>query len=70
MEEIKGNQNMYINNWKWKHDNPKPIEFSKSGAKSEVHSNTSIPQDTRQTSNKQHNFTFKASRKRRKEPQS
>ena len=41
--------------------------FSKSSAKREVHSNTSIPQDTRQTSNKQHNFTSKAFRKRRRE---
>ena len=39
--------------------------FIKSSAKREVHSNTSLPQETRETSNKQSNFTPKASRKRR-----
>ena len=58
---------MHRNKWKWKHDNPKPIGFSKSSAKREVHSNTSLPQETRETSNKQPNFIPKASRKRRKE---
>ena len=42
--------------------------FSKSSAKRKVHSNTSLPQETRETSNKQSNFTPKASRKRRKNP--
>ena len=49
----------------------KPMEFSKVSAKREVHSNISLPQETRETSNKQPNFTSKATRKRRtKEPQS
>ena len=39
--------------------------FSKSSAKREVHSNTSLPQETRETSNEQSNFTPKATRKRR-----
>ena len=39
----------------------------KSGAKREVYSNMSLPQETRETSNKQPNFIPKASRKRRKE---
>ena len=30
----------------------------------EVHSNTSLPQETRETSNKQPNLTLKATRKR------
>ena len=48
-----------------------PMGFSKSSAKREVHSNTSLPQETRETSNKQLNFTPKATWKRRKEePQS
>ena len=63
------NQNMDTN--KWKHDKPKLMGFSKSSAKREVHSNTSLPQETRETSNKQLNFTPKATWKRRKEePQS
>ena len=46
---------------KMKH-NPKPMGFSKSSAKREFHSNTSLPQETRETSNKQPNFTPKATR--------
>ena len=33
------------------HDNPKPMEFSKSSAKGKVHSNTSLPQETGEKSN-------------------
>jgi len=40
------------NKWKWKHNNPKPMGFSKSSAKGKVHSNTSLPQETREKSNK------------------
>ena len=36
--------------------------FSKSSAKRKVHSNTSLPQETRETANKQPNFTCKATR--------
>ena len=48
----KGNKNMHRNKWKWKHDNSKPMGFSKSSAKGKVQSNTSLPQETRETSNK------------------
>ena len=58
---------MHKNEWKWKHDNLKPLVFSKSSAKREIHSNTSLPQETRETANKQPNFTCKATRKRSKE---
>ena len=44
------------------------MRFSKSSAKREVHSNTSLPQETRETSRKQPNFTPKATRKRTKNP--
>ena len=37
---------MYRNKWKWKHNNPKPMGFSKSSAKGKVHSNTSLSQET------------------------
>ena len=51
-EEIKkGNQNMHRNEWKWKH-NLKPMGFSKRNAKGNVHSNTNLPQETREKSNK------------------
>ena len=43
---------------------------SKSSSKTEVYSNTILPQETRNISNKQPNLTPKAIRKRRtKEPQ-
>ena len=58
---------MHRNKWKWKHDNPKPMGFSKSSAKGKVHSNTNLPQETREKSNKQPKFTPKATRKRRNE---
>ena len=45
---------------------------SKSSAEKEVYSNTSLPQETRETSNKQPNFTPKATRniraKKKKNP--
>ena len=39
------------------------LGFNKSNAKREVHSNTSLLEDTREISNKQPNFTPKATRK-------
>ena len=46
------------------------MEFSKSSAKREVHSNTSLPQEIREIPNKQPNFTPRATGKRRaKNPQ-
>ena len=48
-EEIK---NLHRNEWKWKHNNPKPVGHCKSSPKGEVHSNTGIPQETRKKSNK------------------
>lgn len=39
--------------------------FNTSSAKMEVHINTSLPQETRETSNKQPNFTPKSTGKRR-----
>ena len=47
-----------------KHDNSKPEECSKSSSKREVYSNTVLPQETRKTSNRQPNFTPKATGKR------
>ena len=39
----KGNQRISRNKWKWKHDNSKPMGYSKSSSKSEVYSNTILP---------------------------
>ena len=45
--------------------------LGKRSAKREVHSHTSLPQETREISNKQHNFTLRETIKRRTEgPQS
>ena len=41
----KRNQNMHRNEWKWKHNNPKPVGHYKSSAKRKVHSNTGLPQE-------------------------
>ena len=51
------------------------MEFDKSNAKREVHSNTSLRQEKRETSNKQTNFTHKQleknnKNKNKKKPQS
>ena len=40
---------MYRNEWKLKHNNPKPVGNYKSSAKGKVHSNTGIPQETRKS---------------------
>ena len=41
---------MYINKGKYK--DPKPMRFSKSCAKGKVRSNTCLPQETKEKSNK------------------
>ena len=41
------NQNIHRNEWKWKHNNPKPMGHYKSSAKEMVHSNRGMPQETR-----------------------
>ena len=62
-EEIK-------NTWRqWKRENTikkKSVVYSKSCCKREVYSDTSLPQDTRKTSNKQPNLTPKRTRKKNK----
>ena len=48
----------------------KPMGHCKSSAKGKIHSNTSLPQKNKRKSNKQPNFTPKATRKRiNEEPQ-
>ena len=47
-----------------KHDNSKPMGCSKNSPKSEVYSNTILPQETRKTLNRQPNFTPKTTGKR------
>ena len=42
---------MHKNEWKWKHNNPKPMGFSKSSSKGKVHRTGSLPQETREKPN-------------------
>ena len=56
---------MHRNEWKWKHNNPKPMGHCKSSSKREVYSNTILPQEIGKTSNRQPNFTPKPTGKRR-----
>ena len=51
----RGNTKIPWNKWKWKLNFPKSIGCSKSGFKSEVHSNTGLPQETKQTKKSQIN---------------
>ena len=48
---------------KWKHITPKSIRCSKSSSKRDVYINTSLPQETKKTSNKQPNLPTKRDRK-------
>jgi len=52
---------------KMKTQQPKTYGIQKSRAKGKVHSNTSLPQETREKSNKYPNLTPKATIKRRNE---
>ena len=55
---------------KMKTQQPKPVGHGKSSPKGKVHSNTGIPQETINKSNKSPNSTPKATRKgRNEEPQ-
>ena len=56
--------------WQQKHDDPKPMGCSRSSSKRVVYSNTILPQEKRNISNKQPNLTPKAIRERTKKYQS
>ena len=56
--------------WQWKHNDPKPMGCSKSRSKREVYTYIILPQETRKISNKQPNFTPKATRERTNKTQS
>ena len=66
IEEIRREIKILRNKWQWKHKDPKSMGFSKSNSKREVYSNTILPQETRKASNRQPNFTPKATGKRRR----
>ena len=66
----KGKLKSTWDNQKWKHNDPKPMGYSKSSSKREVYSNTILPkkQETSQINNA--NLTPKAIRERTKKTQS
>ena len=49
----RGNQKIYENKWKWKHNVPKSLGCIKSSSKRKVDSNTGLPQEVGKISNKQ-----------------
>ena len=61
----RGNQKIPRDKWQWKHDDPKPMGYSKISSKREVYSNTILPQEIRKISNKQSNLTPKGTTERR-----
>ena len=64
-EENKEEMKKHLETNEWKHDDPKPMRCSKSSSKREFYSNTILPQETRNISNKQPKLTPKEIRKRR-----
>ena len=52
------NQKLSGNKWKWTRNNPKPMGHSKGSPEREVHSNTGLPWEDRNSSNKQPNPTL------------
>ena len=60
---------MHRKEWKWKHNNSKPIGCSKSTSKREVYSNTILPQETRKILNRQPNLHLKQLEKEEEQQQ-
>ena len=65
IEEIKEKIKSTWRQMKTKHNDSKSMGCSKSSSKGEVYSNTILPQETRNISNKQPNLTPKSNRERR-----
>ena len=58
------NLKIYGDKWKWKHNSPKPLRYSKRSHTREVYSNTGLPQEARKMSNKHAKLTPKGARKK------
>ena len=61
----KGNKTIPRFEWKWKHDDPKPMGYSKRSSERDVYSNRILPQK-QEKSQINNNLTLKAIRERRK----
>ena len=55
----RGNSKIPRRKWLQRHNNPKSMGCSKSSYKRQVYNNTSLPQETRKSSNKQAKLTSK-----------
>ena len=60
-----GNQKILETKWQWKHYNSKPMGCIESSSKREAYSNTILPQETGETSNRKPNFAPKINWKKR-----
>ena len=58
------NQKILWNKWKWEHNCQKPVGHRESSPKRDFHSIIGLSQKTRESSNKQSNFTCKETWKR------
>ena len=58
------NQMISWNKWKWEHNNSISMGYRENDPKREIHSIISLSQKTRNSSNKQSNFTFEGIWKR------
>ena len=67
-EEIKRETKKFLETNDSENNNLKPMGCSKSSPKREVYRNMILPKDTRETSNRQPNFTPKTTGKRTKNP--
>ena len=61
-EEIKRGIKKFLETWK--HNNSKPMGYSKSSSKRKVYNNAFLPQETRKTLDRQPNFTPKTTGER------
>ena len=67
MDEIKKETKIFIETKENENRTIQKLQDSVKAVKRDIHTNTRLPQETRETSNKQPNFIFKATRKRRKD---
>ena len=56
-------EKIHGNKWKWKHNSPKTLGWSKIGQEREIYSNTGL-EEARNISYKQPNLTYKGASKR------
>ena len=63
----RGNQKIYGDKWKWKHNGPKSLGWSKKCSEREFYSRIGLPQKARKISNKQPNHIPKETRRKKEQ---